>query len=184
MRTNGARELRGLFPESIIETAIQKEIVLSELSSIQAQQKTLNRLMRSYNSNNNSLPVHEVTLQKLQADFEKYREMYNTFADQVRSAQITSAMQEVDRQIRYRVLDPAQLPTEPVNASTNQVILVALIMGLGVGAGFVYLLEFIDQSFKSVDEVENYLGLVVLGTVPKVEFINRAQTTKKNSFSF
>lgn len=184
IRTNGARSLQGLVPDNIVDVAVQKEIVQAEIAFLQAQQKTLNRLTRSYNSNNNSMPVQEMTLQKLQADFEKYREMYQIFADQVRSAQITSAMQEVDKQIRYRVLDPAQLPTEPVNASTNQVILVALIMGLGVGAGFVYLLEFIDQSFKSVDEVENYLGLVVLGTVPKVEFIDRAQTTKKNKLSF
>lgn len=130
------------------------------------------------------MPAYEVTAQKLQADFDKYLEMYQIFADQVRSAQITGAMQEVNRQIRYRVIDPAQLPTKPVNASTNQVILVSLIMGLGVGAGFIYLLEFIDQSFKSVDEVENYLGLVVLGTVPKVEFVDKAQTAKKNNFSF
>jgi capsular polysaccharide biosynthesis protein len=110
--------------------------------------------------------------------------MYQIFSDQVRSAQITSAMQQLDKQIRYRIIDPAQLPTEPVNASTNQVILVAMIMGLGVGAGFIYLLEFIDQSFKSVDEVENYLGLIVLGTVPRIDFEDRAQAVKKGKFSF
>ncbi|MCA9743963.1 MAG: hypothetical protein H6695_11765 [Deferribacteres bacterium] len=180
----GARHLRGLVPGNIVDLAVQKEIVKAEITFLQAQQKTLSRLRRSYSSNNNTMPAYEVTAQKLQADFDKYLEMYQIFADQVRSAQITGAMQEVNRQIRYRVIDPAQLPTKPVNASTNQVILVSLIMGLGVGAGFIYLLEFIDQSFKSVDEVENYLGLVVLGTVPKVEFVDKAQTAKKNNFSF
>ncbi|MFQ5632263.1 MAG: GumC family protein [bacterium] len=184
IRQNGARELHGLFPENAIETAVQKEIIQSEITFLQAQQKTLGRLLESYTSHSTKLPGQEVTLQKLQADFEKYREMYQIFADQVRSAQITSAMQKFDKQIRYRIIDPAQLPTEPVNASTNQVILVALIMGIGIGAGFIYLLEFIDQSFKSVDEVENYLGLIVLGTVPRIDFDDRAQAAKKKTFSF
>lgn len=184
IENNGARGLRGIYPENAINIAVQKEIVQSEIAFLQAQRKALDRLLSSFNSHSTMLPSQEVTLQKLQADFEKFREMYQIFAEQMRSAQITSAMQKLDKQIRYKIIDPAQLPTEPVNASTNQVILVALIMGLGVGAGFIYLLEFIDQSFKSVDEIENYLGLIVLGTVPRIDFEVQQQGASKKEFSF
>lgn len=184
IRNQGARGLIGLFPQQAIDLAVEREIVQSEIAFLQSQQKTLQRLLDSYTSFTSRMPAQEITLQKLQAEVEKYREMYQIFADQVRSAQISSAMQQLDKRIRYRIIDPAQLPTEPVNASTNQVIIVALLMGLGIGAGFIYLLEFIDQSFKSVDEVENYLGLIVLGTVPRIEFEERAQDTKKRKFAF
>jgi uncharacterized protein involved in exopolysaccharide biosynthesis len=179
IENGSARRVRGIFPENAIRLAVQKEIVQSEITFLQAQRKTLERLLRSFTSHTTKLPAQEITLQKLQADFDKYREIYQIFADQVRSAQITSAMQKLDKEIRYKIIDPAQLPTEPVNASTTQVILVALIMGLGVGAGFIYLLEFIDQSFKSVDEVENYLGLIVLGTVPRIDFDMQQSANKK-----
>lgn len=183
IQKNGAIGLRGHFRDGAIELAVQKEVVQADIALLQAQQRTLMRLMDAYNSHSKTLPIQEVTLQKLQADYEKSRELYQTFSEQVRSAQITGAMQELDKQIRYRIIDPAQLPTEPVTASTNQVILVALLMGLGIGAGFIYLLEFIDQSFKSVDDVEDYLGLIVLGTVPKIDFNERAAMAKKQKFS-
>ena len=51
----------------------------------------------------------------------------------------------------------------------NKIMLIAVFGGLGFGIGAVYLLEFFDHSFKSVEDVETYLGVTVLGTVPRIQ---------------
>ncbi len=184
IRRSGVRHLQGVFQSSAINAAARREILGFEIDLLQRQVSTLNRFVNAYNATTNQMPVHEVTLQKYQMEVDKNRQMYQTFLDQVRSAQIRTAMQALDKDLRFRIIDPAQLPTEPINASTNQVIIISLLLGLGLGGGFIYTLEFIDQSFKSVEEVENYLGLVVLGTVPKIDFEERMGKSKKRKLPF
>jgi len=181
VKEKGASHLKGLFPADKIELAIRREILNRELAFLRIQHKTVSGLLATYNANSKLLPGFEVTVQKLQAELDKNQQLYQAFLEQVRSSKIRGAMKDLDKEIRYRVINPAQLPTDPITASTNQVILVALVMGLGFGGGFIYLLEFFDQSFKSVESVEDYLGLIVLGTVPRINFEERGNAKKRKA---
>lgn len=182
IRTRGVAHLQGVFSAEAIETAIKREMTQFDIELLRVQRDTLNRLLTVYNSGANRMSEHEINLQKLRAEVEKHRNLYQIFLQQATSAEINHALQEVNNEIQFKILEPAQVPIEPINANANQVIILSLALGLGFGGGFIYLLEFIDQSFKSVDDVENYLGLIVLGTVPKINFEER-MTGKKKRFS-
>jgi capsular polysaccharide biosynthesis protein len=64
------------------------------------------------------------------------------------------------------VIDVAQVPTDPVKPNVKLNILVAGLLGLMVALGLAFLLEFLDQTIKTTDDVAKYLELPVLGTVP------------------
>ena len=179
IRENSARGLNGRFTSEAIELAIQREIVLNEIDLLKQQKVTLERLIKLYRSKQNKLPAHEIVLKKLEAEVQKNREIYQIFLEQVQSMKIREAMQQTEAQILYRILDPAQIPVVPVNTEAKKLILMALLVGLGIGGGLVYLLEMLDNSFKSVDEVEKYLGLIVIGTVPKINFGNQDGKDRK-----
>ena len=51
-------------------------------------------------------------------------------------------------------------------------------MGGVIGVGLVLVVEQHDQSVKNADEVENLLGLPVLGAVPRVEELRRARRSR------
>ena len=40
-------------------------------------------------------------------------------------------------------------------------------LGLMVSVGLVFLMEYLDRSFKTADEAESLLGVPVLGVIPK-----------------
>ena len=46
-------------------------------------------------------------------------------------------------------------------------IAVAFILGLLIAVGLAFVIEYFDDTVKSADDVERYLGLTVLGTIPE-----------------
>jgi len=65
----------------------------------------------------------------------------------------------------------------PVKPDTFINIMIALIIGLMVGIGLAFLLEYLDNTIKDEREAERLLGLPVIGSVPKVP-----QTGKQRSY--
>jgi capsular polysaccharide biosynthesis protein len=48
-------------------------------------------------------------------------------------------------------------------------IAIALVVGLMVGVGIAFILEYLDNSLKTEQDIENYLGLPVLGTITTIK---------------
>ncbi|NSW91336.1 MAG: lipopolysaccharide biosynthesis protein [Firmicutes bacterium] len=65
------------------------------------------------------------------------------------------------------VVDTAQLPESPVKPRPMMNIAVAFIVGLLVAVGIAFIIEYLDDTIKTTDDVEKYLGLTVLGTIPE-----------------
>jgi capsular polysaccharide biosynthesis protein len=62
-----------------------------------------------------------------------------------------------------------------------KITLFGCLFGLAIGGGSVILSEFFDTSFKKVEEVEEYLGLKVLGTVPRIEHLGKLNMNKRRT---
>ena len=45
--------------------------------------------------------------------------------------------------------------------------MISLVLGLVLGIGLAYFVEYMDTSLKSVEEAERFLGLPVLGVIPQ-----------------
>lgn len=65
-----------------------------------------------------------------------------------------------------QVIQKAQLPERPVSPNKKLNILIALVLGLMVGVGVVLLLEYLDNTFKSREELEKTLDLPIIGSIP------------------
>ena len=65
------------------------------------------------------------------------------------------------------VVDPAEPTSVPVSPNLFFNILVGIIAGIVAGIGLAFFLEYLDTSIKTVDDVEKYLGLPVLGAIPQ-----------------
>lgn len=60
----------------------------------------------------------------------------------------------------------AEVPQEPASPSIPRNLLLALALGLMIGVGLAYLLEYLDDSWRSPEEVEQIAGVPTLGAVP------------------
>lgn len=64
------------------------------------------------------------------------------------------------------VVDRAEQPVNPVAPRPLINLALAGLLGLMVGAGVVFILEFLDESLKTPIDIENKLGLPLLGSIP------------------
>ena len=95
---------------------------------------------------------------------------------------VNSFTNEVDRIYNIqnvRILDVAQVDTEPVNISyPKNIVIFALVAGVLV-CGIIFLQYYFDNSIKSSDTVTKVSGLPVLATIPKIE----ASSVNDSSYS-
>jgi capsular polysaccharide biosynthesis protein len=66
-----------------------------------------------------------------------------------------------------QVLDAAILPDFPVSPKTRLNIAIAFLFGIMVSLGIIFLIEYTDNTLKTEDDIEKYLGLPVIGLIPK-----------------
>ncbi|MDX9723389.1 MAG: polysaccharide biosynthesis tyrosine autokinase [Myxococcota bacterium] len=67
-----------------------------------------------------------------------------------------------------RILDRSVVPTAPVKPRVLFNLLLGVVVGLLAGIGIAFLLEMLDTTIKSQDDIEKQLGLPFLGVVPSV----------------
>lgn len=67
-----------------------------------------------------------------------------------------------------QIVDKAQVASSPYNVNILKQTLQFLAAGLAMGIGIVLIMFYLDNTVKSSQVVEDKVGLVVLGVVPKV----------------
>ena len=67
------------------------------------------------------------------------------------------------------LIDAAEIPRLPSSPNLVLNLLVALLGGLVLAGAYVFLREQFDDVLRSPDDVENKLGVSLLGLIPKVE---------------
>ncbi|AGK52646.1 YveK family protein [Bacillus sp. 1NLA3E] len=82
---------------------------------------------------------------------------------------------------KVTILSDAKVFPFPINENQNRTIMISFVLGLIIGIGLVLLLDSLDDSIKSEYEVEELLGLPVIGTVSKMN--NKNVKKKNNSYS-
>jgi capsular exopolysaccharide synthesis family protein len=66
------------------------------------------------------------------------------------------------------IVDKATRPGGPSSPNLSRAMMLSLMIGLGAGAAAAYLLERLDDTIRTSEEVERVTGLVTLGVIPKV----------------
>ena len=67
-----------------------------------------------------------------------------------------------------QVMDKATIPQKPISPNKKLNLAIGLFLGLMISLGVVFLLEYLDDTIKTESDVEKYLGLPVLGLIPRI----------------
>lgn len=68
-----------------------------------------------------------------------------------------------------RIIDPAEVPGRPAKPDKRKTLMLAILLGLGLGYLAALAVDALDQSIHTQDDVEAKLGLACLGTIPKTQ---------------
>jgi len=68
-----------------------------------------------------------------------------------------------------QIIDPAITPNSPSSPNTKMNIALGGLIGLMLAIGVILLIEFLDTTVRTVEDVETLTGFTMLGTIPEFE---------------
>ena len=86
-------------------------------------------------------------------------------ADAVRQA-VRIQIQEIMDVDSVKTVEEANLPDSPSSPSVMRNTLIGAILGILISAGIIILIFMLDDTVKTPEDVETYLGLNVLASIP------------------
>ncbi|MGB8168168.1 MAG: polysaccharide biosynthesis tyrosine autokinase [Chthoniobacteraceae bacterium] len=103
-----------------------------------------------------------VEFNDLKRELETDTAMYSSLLARIKEIDMTRGLTDSPVRIHERANGAA-----PLGASRPKIFLVGSLLGLAIGVGLVLGRHFLDQSVKSVEQVEQLSGLPVLAAIPK-----------------
>jgi len=100
--------------------------------------------------------------QELARQAETDRALYESVLRQIKDTNLAKDV----KASAVSVVEHSPLPTVPVSPRPTRTILLGLLGGLAVGLAFIFGLDALDRSIKTVDQAESTLGLPVFAAVP------------------
>lgn len=66
-----------------------------------------------------------------------------------------------------QVMDAAKVPEKPIKPKKALNVAIAFFVGLMASVGITFVLEYMDSTIKTEDDINKYLELPVIGIIPK-----------------
>jgi uncharacterized protein involved in exopolysaccharide biosynthesis len=114
-------------------------------------------------------PDMEVTLHRLQSEVTRYRDLFNLFMQHSQYAAIDQSAKKVEAQSKYMIVQPASVPLSPISPNRKNMALLGLVLGIALGVSVIVLMELLDDSYKTVEQVQESLNILVLATIPRID---------------
>ncbi len=136
-------------------TLVQAEMELNEAqrSLVEAKETSID------------LSRKEFRFKELEREVQTNRNLYDTFFTRIKQANDSLELDTANA----RIIDPAVVPSVPFKPRKSLLIILALVLSIILGAVLAFLLDYLDSTFKGAEDVEDKLGLSMLGMVPLVK---------------
>jgi hypothetical protein len=127
-------------------------------------------------------PKREQELLLLQRDYDEINKTYTSLQNRKMEARMAINMEKQQKGEQFRIIDPARLPEKPISPNMKVLFILLVAAGFGIGGGLIFLLEYLDTSFRSTEDIESLLGVPVLATIPII--YQKKDKVKQNFFNF
>ena len=152
-------------------------LIDNEYHQIQAREILLQRDLNSQEAQADKMAQNLVEYNMLKHDAESNKELYDGLLQKLKEAGISAGL----RSSNIRIVDPALVPSTPERPQKARNILLAFLVGLIGGVGLAFLREYLDNTVKSPDDVQNLTGLPCLAVVPSLASRNGKRSSERIS---
>jgi succinoglycan biosynthesis transport protein ExoP len=101
----------------------------------------------------------------LKREVEAGNDLYEDLLKKLKEAGVVASLKAAT----VDVIDPATLPTKPVEPDTPLVLALSLLLGLGAGIACTFAAENLDNLIRNPEEVEFLTGVPLFGMIPHIK---------------
>src|SRR5438552_8945851 len=137
----------------------------AQIALLRNREEILGRQQGELLQRNREVPAVELSLARLQRDAKVNDDLLTLLKTRHQEALIKEAegVEEVS------IVRPASEPGAPVGSEAMNTVLVGGLLGLMLGLVLAFVQETLDTSIGTIEDVESYLGVRVLGIVPHID---------------
>lgn len=110
----------------------------------------------------------------LKREADTNRELYKGLLQRMKEAGVSAGIMSSNIQ----VVDKAELPTKPYKPNKRLNLILAAVVGLFLGVGLAFFFEYLDNTVKTPEDVEQLIRLPSFGMVPDISSHRRRQLEK------
>lgn len=92
-------------------------------------------------------------------------EMSSSIANKVAEVFMTKVV-DIMKVENVKVIDTAEVPKNPVKPNKRMNVAIGFLLGLMLGFGIIFIIEYFDNTIKTADDIKKYVDLPVIGTIP------------------
>jgi len=118
---------------------------------------------------NLALKSQELQTHRILMDIDILKKSYITLQRRGEEARMNRVINAANLSYFVSILNHAFPSDGPIFPKKRVVIPLGILIGLIIGCSFGFMREYFDHTFKRPSDVENYLGLPVIFSIPKVE---------------
>jgi capsular exopolysaccharide synthesis family protein len=157
-----------------------REIARTEYREAQKKEESMKRLVDNQRqdvllTNNNAILYNSLDI-----EVQNKRNLLNSLVARQNETLISARLKGL-KSSNIKIIDRALVPGAPIARNTSRNIMIALLLGLCIGVGTAFFIEYLDNTVKDPEEVTRILDLPSLGVVP---FVSPNGTDKKNRYSY
>lgn len=162
------------------ESSVQTQDVLSQRAGSQLQttnsdirmlkerQKKTLALINDFEKRVEATPANEQKLLTLSRDYDMSQKNYQTLLGKKLDAKVSENLEKRQKGEQFRILDSANLPERPYKPDRRKIMLFGFLLSVGASVGVIFLVEQLNQSFKSPEDLSDVINLQVLAIIPNI----------------
>ena len=127
-----------------------------------AREESLKRALSKQKKESLALNKKAVQYGVLKRQAESSRHMYDMLIKRFKETSLTEEMKTGN----IRIIDSAEVPRNPIKPKKRLNLMLAVVVGLFLGVGLAFFLEYLDNTIKLPDDVKEHLKIPYLGPIP------------------
>jgi len=162
--------------------AMQSEFEMLDrrIATKQDQEKQVISSINDYRHQLEAVPAVETHLTELMRDYTTLQTTYQNLLAKSEEAKIASNLERRQIGEQFKIIDPAPLPQRPYSPDRAKIMVLGFVLALGAGVGLAAILEFLDKSLRTEDDVVLALALPVLALVPTMATQAERRKVRRN----
>lgn len=151
------------------------ESVEKEIEAKIAQEQQLRANLSGYQARIEAIPTRESEMVELTRDYSTLQGLYQGLLAKKQESQISANLERRQIGEQFRILDPARLPARPFTPNRPRFYGMGVIGGLAFGLALAFVVEYLDRTMRSEDDVRVALSFPVLATIPMLDPPSRSR---------
>ena len=157
--------------QNLMRQKIDFTVMLREL---EPKEELIEANIQKFRTKHPELISREIELMQLQRKAWQYEKTFGFLMKSHADIQMLRQMQTSELSIITEAF-PSSTPIKPKKKMT---LILGAVLGVMLGMGGAFFLEYMDNSFRKKEDIERWLGLPMIGAIPQIPLAkNKKKTT-------